>query len=246
MQRLKALGLGLVAVLAMSAIVAAAAQAEPEFVPEKGTFPVKFSSPLTTNTTFLQTKAHGQIKCTSLESSGELTAARAAGKIEVKFKGCKAEKFGAGECNTAGKAKGEIVTEKLKAKPVFFEGKVNAKEERGLDVTPEVAGQFAAFECTSILGTEKLKVENGTAAKNSVIGRVAATEVGVFLNKVTITFKQTGGVQEPKVYEEPAGTLHEDFLETEGAGPEPFGKESSGESAVETITYAGAEKVKLT
>jgi hypothetical protein len=245
MSRIRTIGLAFVAVFALSAMAAAVAQAEPEFKPKGGKFPVAFSS-AGTSETFLETEKHGKIKCTGLTSSGELKSAREAGKIEVKFTGCKSEKFGAGECKTKGKAKGEIVTEKLKAKPVFIEGKTKAKEERGLDVSPEAGGKFSEFECASLLGTEVLKVE-GAAGKNSVIGRIAAAEVGAQREKVVITFKETAGKQEPKQYEEPAGTLHEDFLETEGiSGPEPFAFEPSGEKAVETITYAGKETVELT
>jgi hypothetical protein len=246
MKRIRIIGLALAAMFAFSAIIASAAQGEPEFKPKGGKFPVKFTA-TGTKETFLETSAHGKIKCSGLTAKGELKAAREAGKIVVKFTGCKAEKFGAGECKTAGLAKEEIETTSLKAKPVFLLEKEGPKEERGLDVSPEAAGPpspFAKFECSSILGTEKLTVENLNTLENSLIGRIAAAEVGVSLEKAKVKFIQTKGEQEPKDYVEGKKDF-EDFLETEGSGPENFGSELSGESAEETITYEGKETVEL-
>jgi hypothetical protein len=244
MKRIRIIGLALVALFAFSAIAASAAQAEPEFKPKAGKFPVKFSA-TGTKETFLETTKHGKIKCSGLTAKGELKAAREAGKIVVKFTGCKAEKFGAGECKTTGKAKEEIETTSLKAKPVFLLNKEGAKEERGLDVSPEsITGPFATFGCSSILGTETLTVENLHTGENSLIGRIAASEVGVQVEKAKVKFIEKKGEQEPKDYVEGKKDF-EDFLETAGTGPEAFESELSAESAEETITYEGKETVEL-
>jgi hypothetical protein len=244
MKRIKIIGLALVAVFAISAVAAASASAEPEFKPKNSAFPVKFSSSSTTNKTKLETEAGRKVECTGLNSSGELTAARKAGSIVVHFTKCKAILGGlTPACKTTGAAAEEIITKTLAAKPVFIEGKTAAKEERGLDVEPATAGgAFAEFECA---GTT-LVVKNGTAAKNSVIGRIPAAFVGKQSKTAEINFEQLKGVQKPKEYEEPAGTKHEDFLETEGIGGlAPFAREKSAEEAKETITYAGGEEVEL-
>jgi hypothetical protein len=254
MKRIRIIGLALVALFAFSAIAASAAQAEPEWKPKGGSsaFPVKFSA-TGTKETFLETTNHGQIKCSGLTAKGELKVAREAGKIVVKFTGCKAEKFGAGECKTAGKAAGEIETKSLKAKPVFIEGKTKAKEERGLDISPETVGPFAEFECKTLLKAEKLRVENLLSEENSLVCRIPAADVGVQVETGKVICKQTKGEQSPKEYEElnaakTAFVKLVDFLETEGlaGSQEVFKSELSGEGAEETVTYAGKETVELT
>jgi hypothetical protein len=249
MQRLKVMGLALVAVFAMSAVVVASASAEPEFEPKKGAmaFPVKFSSSSTTNKTKLETVKGNLVSCEGLTSSGEVASARKATNVVVKFKKC-STKVGIFTANCeggTGHGAQEIVTEKLTAKPVYIEGKTSktVKEEKGLDVEPTTSnGKFAEFVCGGVTTI----VVQGLSGKDSVIGRIAAAEVGVFSKTTKITFKETKGVQEPTKYEEPAGTLHEDFLESEGkGGGGAFAQEQSAESAVETIEYAGGEEVEL-
>lgn len=251
MRRIQIIGLALVAAFALSAVMAAAASAagNPEFK-SSSSFPIKFSSPLTKNPTFLETEKNGQVKCSELESKGELAGAREAKEVVVTFKGCEVTGFGGGKCNTAGKGTGIIETEKLFAKPVFIEKLTNltVKQERGLDVFPkEAKGKFAEFSCSTLIGTETLKVE-GASGTDSVIGTIAEAEDKVSLNKVKIDFDETKGVQSPSEYEEEVGGVikpFKDFLETEGKGAKTFAKEKSGEEAEETIEFAGGAKVEL-
>ena len=198
-----------------------------------------------TSETFLETEKHGKIKCSGLTATGEIENEAKADNIVVKFTGCKAEKFGAGECKN--KSAGEIETEKLAAKPEYVVGHKNPHEERLMDVFPQAGGKFAEFKCSSLAGTETLKVENPTAAENSLLGSIAASEVGVFLASAKIDFDQTKGVQGPQEYENEKSEKVKDFLMTSGSGPETFGPEPSGEEAEETITYLPTgTKVKIT
>jgi hypothetical protein len=241
MKRIRFISLALVAAVAISAVAAASASAEPEFKPGKA-FPVNFSSSSATAKSKLETVGKNTVECVGLESSGKITAARKVENIVVKFKGCTTNVgFKVGCEGGPGHKAQEIVTATLKAKPVFIEGKTGAKEERGFDVEPETSGEhFAEFKCgffTTIV------VKNKVATENSVIGRVAGAEVGKQEKEATIKFKQKNGVQEPTKYEEPAGTLKGDFLESEIGGATP---EQSAEEASETIKYEGGETVELT
>jgi hypothetical protein len=249
MSRTSSTLMGLFLMCMLSAVMSASAQAEPEFKPKSGKFPVEFSSPSPpTGKPILETKGKQTVICYGTTViKGQLAAARLAKEIVITFKECKAEFGGGGACKTKGKAAGEIVTETLEAKPVYIEGKIKSKEERGLDFarTGGKGGKFAEFECTLSTGTEVLKVENGKSEATSVIARVPAGQVGVLLKTFTINFREKAGKQEPVSYEEPFGKLHEDFFETEGLGPLPFAKEPSGLSTEEAITWAKSEEVEL-
>jgi hypothetical protein len=252
MKRIKVLGPALVAVFAVSAVASSAALAvEPEFKPEKGVFPVTFSGS-STAASKLVTKANGTVECKSDSSSGEVTSAKEAKSVVVKFKECESEGFIKAKCTTAGKATGEIETTTLKARPVYIKGNRTTKVgERGMDLEPATAGNFAKFKCeNSGTGTE-VTVENTHSGQNSVIGVINAAEVGVQRNTVTLHFNQTGGKQEPKEYENETGLIKTvDFLESTGKAIGAFGKafaaEESAEQAVETLTFGGGEKVELT
>jgi hypothetical protein len=245
MKRTRIIGLALVAAFALSAVAAASAlAAEPEFKPETGGFPVNFSSSSTTNETKLEVEGGNTVKCKGLSSSGKLESARKAGEVVVHFTNCKVKvSIFEATCTTKGASSGEIVTEKLVAKPVYLVGKKGAGEERGLDVSPATAGgKFAEFECS---GTT-IVVKNGTAAEDSLIGRIAAAEVGVQEHEVTIKFKQTSGKQEPKEYENEKGEKFGDFLESEGIGGSgAFARKPSAEEATEKIVFEGTRKVEL-
>jgi hypothetical protein len=235
---IKCTGVALIATLTMGAVGVATAAAEPEFKPEAGTFPITFSSKATKKTKLI-TKSGNTVECTSDESSGEVSGARLAKKVVVKFKGCKSTGFISATCTTSGASSGEIRTSSLNAKPVFINGKTGKNEERGLDLTPEATGPFAAFSCTIFGIGPTLTVENKTASENSVIGVIPAAEVGKQESKVTITFSQSSGNQIPSEYEEPAASKHLDFLETEGTGTDGFTHEASAEEGSEELTFSG-------
>jgi len=244
MKRIKALGLALAAVFALSAVAVAAAQAEPEFVPKKGVFPVKFSSSSLTNKTKLETVGGHKVECEGLNSKGELESKTKATNVVVHFTKCTSS-FGAKcEGGTGHKAE-EIVTEPLVATPHYINKHITAKVgERGLVVEPKTTnGKFAEFLCGGVVTT----VVQGETGKDAVIGVIAEAEVGKQEKQATIKFVETAGVQAQTTYEAPAGTLHEKiFLDSEGKGIGGFPKEQSAESATETIAYEGGEEVELT
>jgi hypothetical protein len=240
MQRLKVIGLALVAVFAISAVTSATASAaEPEFKPKAGTFPVAFSAS-SLKTDKLVTANH-TIECTGGNTTtGEVAGAREAKNVKVKFTKCK-DVATKEECKNV--AAETIETKVLKSKPVYIKGHLKPKEERGLDLEPEAAGAFAEFECGKLIKV-KVKVQNKNAAENSVIGVIAAAEVGVQKNVIEVNFNQVGGVQAPQEYENETGLIKtKDFLESEIGGV----KEVAGEEAAENkLTFAGGETVELT
>lgn len=172
---------------------------------------------------------------------------RLAKKIVVKFKGCKASTLGA-SCTTSGATKEEIITKSLTGKPVYINAVTGKKEERGLDLKPETAGTFAEFTCEALGTGSRLKVENQTTGdENGVIGVIPGADVDVSQATTVIHFTQSKGVQSPTKYEEPTGTSHSAFLETEGFKVglgEAFAHETSAEEGEETLTFSA--NVELT
>ncbi|HEY1687479.1 MAG TPA: hypothetical protein VGF95_01290 [Solirubrobacteraceae bacterium] len=234
--------------------VANASAANPRLVAGgSGGFPVVFDSGSIAKATLLETAKNGSVKCEALEFTGEVVSSTEARKIEAKFQKCRSASPSA-SCTTAGQAIEVIKAAPLKMKPVFINGKHGAKEERGLDFTPETAGPFAKFKCEVLgIGTEFI-VGNSLASENSVIGVVAGAEVDVPLTKLATTFSQVKGTQAPKEWEEEVGAGSfakvTDFLEAEGTKSTGIGKNFSHESAglegSTAVTFIGGLTLEIT
>ncbi|MCW3056336.1 MAG: hypothetical protein JWO21_305, partial [Solirubrobacterales bacterium] len=191
MHRLKVLGLTLVAVLAVSAVAVASASAA---LPEFTVFPNKATGSGGAGT--LETLKGEKVTCTAEKDKSEINGAKTVKGVVVTFTGCKESVFKA-NCNSAGAAAGEIVTNELSGEI----GYVNkATKAVGLDLKP-VGELFAEFNCTG--GLLKLKV------KGSVIGKLSP--VNTATKEFKLEFKLAGvGKQEIEKFE----TGLKDTLET--------------------------------
>ena len=112
MKQIRTLGMVLVAVFALSAVVASAAFAAPEFEVRSGE--TLKGTTFTGSTTGAKLTAAGTtINCTGGSSSGEITGATTVGKVVVTFTGCKGK--GLSECSvqSPGASPGEVVTDTL-------------------------------------------------------------------------------------------------------------------------------------
>jgi hypothetical protein len=231
MKRIRIIGLALVAVLALSAVVASAASAAlPEFVASK--FPVKFT--LTSGAGLLETVGGRQVKCTSDSGSGEILNAKETKNTVVKFKGCTAKgPFGTLECQS-GSTKGEIVTKKVKGLLVYD----NKAEKKAaiLGEGEETGAFFAEFTCTGVLVEEKMKV------KGNALGLITPVNTKSTLLKISATMSK--GKPTDLAYETDAGVKGTAKTETKGEGSEAFGYEESGLEGTEDLIPAESIEVK--
>jgi hypothetical protein len=216
MKRVNIGGLCVVAVFAMSAVLAASASAAlPEFSPP---FPKPFTS--TSKTTLLQTVGGAKLTCAADTNVGEITAPQS-GFVKITFTGCKLKKI---PCNTPGVAPGEIITGMLSMKIGYIN---KAKKEVGVDLEEPTGAPFITFVCGAAMRAVVI---------GSVIGRITP------VNKVVVppaTFKlkfaQTAGVQ--KIAKLEGGPI--DVLETSLGGP----FEGSGLASTDLLLFG--EPVKL-
>jgi hypothetical protein len=189
MKRMRIIGLALVAVFALTAVMASAASAElPEFQ-QKGkplTKNLKFTSK--SGVSILKTAA-GSIECASDTNNGEIDT-----KVEkdskhvtviVKFKKCKSA---LGECKS-GTTKGEIVTNKLVGW-LFYINPVT--KEVGIWFKALTGNRFAVFTC----GTTKIEVESVEKVESGSCLAGRATPVNTESLTGMSEFKEAGGKQE--------------------------------------------------
>ena len=150
MTRIRTIGLVLVAVFAMSAIVASAASAAlPEYF-QKG-------SPLTKKTAFTGTAGASKlvsgaatIECTSDSSKGDLLTSKTAGKIKITYSGCTIPALPGIKCETKKAKPGVITTEALKGLLVYSSETVGGAKIASEQFTPEseeAEATFAKFSC---------------------------------------------------------------------------------------------------
>ncbi len=167
MKRIKTIGLALVAVFALSAVVAASASAAaPEFSPatEQG-----FTSSSGTSVLTAGGAGGTVITCTASSGAGRITGAKTVAGVSVTFTGCTAKSKGTCEVHSTGAGKEEIKTGELNGEL----GKVAKKEATskvGLDLKA-VSGSFVTVEGTCI-PFEKSSVSG------SVIGEVTPVAGG--------------------------------------------------------------------
>ena len=160
MSRLRIIGLAVVAVFALSAIVASAASAAPEFLHE-GKEVVKKG--------FTDKSAEGKLSAAGIEvtciadtSEGEIKGTKQVGKVFVSFTGCTA-KNGTETCpvHSTGAPAGTINTNELEGE-LGEVAEVESKTKVGLDLKA-VAGNFVTLEGTCVPTTN---------VTGSVIGEV--------------------------------------------------------------------------
>lgn len=224
-KRAKILGVVLGAVLALTAIAAASASAAlPEYVPNSGTFPIKFTS--TSGKGTLQTTTGETVTCTSDSNVGELTGPKS-GTVTVTFNGCTTTFFGFPiSCKTAGKASGEIVTSKLNSELVYAVGKTQV-----LNLLSSPTGTEAEFECAG----------NTVKVTGSVLGLFPT--INKQLHSTSLVLNQTSGKQEFEEYVNASGTTVTGvFLNSSKNGGAAV---MSAEGTTDTITLEGTREVEI-
>jgi hypothetical protein len=217
MKRLRSVAFCSVAVVAMSAVVAASASAAlPEF---GGPFPKPFKSK--GGTAVIET-AGIKLTCTALTDVGEVLGAKT-GEVTVRLTGCSGDTF---PCTSPGAAQGEMVTSELTTTLGYINA---AKREVGIALAAVSPTPFDEFECAGF----KIVVEG------SVIGKLTPINKHVKpTSHFTLKFAQKKGVQTPRKLEgEPV-----DVLEGHLAG-EPFMLQA-GLKAKDEISFAETVEIK--
>jgi len=164
----------------------------------------------------------GEVTCTAFSDEGFNTGEKTVGKIFSKFTGCKT--LGK-SCTSAGQASGVIKTKALKGHLGY-----TVKPKVGVDLSAETGTVLAEFVCGT--GEVNIKVEG------SVVGEVTVN-VNKFSKKSTTTFKvTTEGFQQFKKLEGEA----EDVLLTtiNGSGPFESGQQATASNAGKTATRISA------
>lgn len=184
MQRLRILGIALVAIFALSAIVSATASAEfPEILPvPTPTAPLTFTSETVGGSKpILETTKGVKIECAKATNKGEFTS-QDLGTATIDFEGC--ESKGA-KCKAEGDVNGTIL---LKTDIDLVDFKKGAELLLGLEILPLEGGTNKLIITCGIL-----KVE----VKGSVIGRVHVKSLEK-TKHATVLFTQTKGEQDIK------------------------------------------------
>ena len=212
--------LSVLAICVIGAVASASASAAlPEQVPASGKLTISSGASV------FETKAGEKVSCTKDSGSGEITGPKTS-TATATFEGCSASLIGIKvKCQT-GAIEGNIVTE-LKNELAYIN---KAKKEVGLD-------SVLAKELTIKCGTfETLKVKGSTVCPVSPINTKTKT--------LTLSCKQTKGVQSPTEFENEKGEKVKDITETKGEGLKSFGFEQSGLTSTETLTLATEGEIK--
>jgi hypothetical protein len=172
MKLARLVGLALVAVFAMSAIIASTASAFPEFLmlPSSKTF--KGVSGVGTLKAGTET-----VTCESDENAGEVTSMDSVGKVSVTFHGCKV-KVATGECtikSTLTGSAGLIVTTSLRG--LLGEvAEAEAKSKVGVLLEPETGIVFTTLLATGApCNTQETAVEGTLAGELTPIKALQTT-----------------------------------------------------------------------
>ena len=229
--------MALVAVFAVSALAAASAAAQPEFV--TATFPVKFSAKGGPGT--LETKTGLKVTCSSSKATGSIETAVKVGQVFVEFEGCKTTVTG---INLTCGPGGTITSLELAAVVWLEPGTQKTTKEPVIVLTPAAFKEpgpdvnFAKFTCEN---TAKFK-EVLTVQGGSLIGKISPKNTKT--KKFNLTFNQTGGVQELLKLESAGGTVTPKILETKGEETLIFGFTQSGVQGTVEIETAAAVELK--
>jgi hypothetical protein len=252
MKRMRIMGLALVAVFAMTAIVASSAsaagpsfgrcvaQAGGKFLNNGCTKPStpgkekyewtnvipkpKFFSKLKEGIPTLETVKGTKITCKTEEGPGEITSPKSVGGVVATFTGCETSGL---KCASAGQAEGVIVTSALEG--IIGVEKVGTKTPLNDKVASElhapVGQKVAAFVCAG------LPVE----VRGSVLHPVTVNKM---LLTATEKFTASKGKQKPEHYA--GGVPKEHILESNTNGG-PF--EQAGQTITALVTFE--EKVEI-
>jgi hypothetical protein len=183
MKQIRTLGMAFVAMLALSAVVASAALAAPEFEGARGA--EAKGTTFTGSTSSAKLTAVGTtITCTGGSSSGEITGKKTVGKVVVAFTGCEAN---SGECKvkSPGAAEGEVKTDTLEGELGEVE-QSEASSKVGLDLKAAGKESFVTTEGSCL-------PFGGSAVTGSIIGEVSP--VGRLESEGLLIYKAERGKQ---------------------------------------------------
>ncbi len=187
MRRMRLVGLALVAVFALSVVVAAAAQAaEPEFLNAKGEAVVKTGFTSSSGAGTMYTKGAAEISCSSSSATGNIKGTKEVANVVVTFSGCTAKNLSNESTCSAkseGQSEGTIVTEKLVGKLV----KTSVGTKVGQVLKP-ASGSTYVKVIASCLALED------TTVKGEIVGEVSplkeAAETGKLVYNVNAKKEQ--------------------------------------------------------
>jgi hypothetical protein len=232
---IKMLGLSVVAILAFAAFAAASASAsQPHFETESGEFNIPFSG--SGGAGKLETVGGRIVTCTgNSNSGGTINSATTTAGSTVKFTGCTA--FGL-PCTSSGQSSGTIVTLTTVNGTLVYSEHASGQVASVL-LKPASGTTFAEFNCGSppFFGSH-------LTVRGSVLGTITPVN-GAFSKTSTLSFTQTGGVQESgTVYRAPSGCAKTTAtLESKGEGVPSFGFEQSAIEGSTTLTASEGVKV---
>jgi hypothetical protein len=229
MIRLRLLGLAFIAVLAMSAIVASVATAEPEFTTKGSGTVTGITIKGTAGTGKLEATNGSVITCSKNTSTAEITGPLTIGKVVVKYTGCKGKEGTGEECSVNSK------------KPAGGAGEII------VDTTKGQLGLVAAAEATSKVGvlfepesgTEFVNVEGTCLTTAPVEGKLAGEATPVLGGT-----SKTGKL----VFVGSGGSQHITKITVKGKSESPkltafFGIISSSLNSTETLEFSKAVEV---
>jgi hypothetical protein len=207
--------LALCAIALMSAVATATASAAlPEQSPATGTFKV------TSGKSAFQLSNEEKVTCTGDTGEGKLTGAKTS-ESTVKFEGCEALGF---KCSSSG-AKSGVIETSIDSTLVYLakEGKATKTVGEDLQLAKEVS-------ITCLIVT--LKVKGSTLCP--------LTPINTKTKSLTLTCKQTKGIQEYTEYENEKGEILKDITETTKSG-KTF---QSGLESTESLALSTEGEVK--
>lgn len=247
MKRIRLVGLCVVAVVAMSAAVAASASAS---LPERGKCAsgtefenkgctvsgaknkfkwvpnVKTAFSMTSGAATIRSSAEAPpVECAKSKSKGDFIGPKGS-EFAVTFEGCSS----AGEkCTGGAKAKaGQVITNKLEGIIGFISPGVV-----GEDVKAVGGGVLASFKC----GPNNVEIDG------SVIGEIGSGVYNMAASTETLTFREAGGKQEPtKLEGGPEDTLNSE-IDGLGSGTFPFATTLSATATIKPGLEIKTEEV---
>jgi hypothetical protein len=247
MTRIRAVGLALVAVFALSAVTSAAASAnKPELEPKGKAFTLTFTAKGGA-ATLEKSGGFGNIKCTANTAKGTQTSA-ILDEVTITFTGCKSSVGGACKSNGAPKTE-EIKTVLLESLVVYAPtakevGVVLAPNGSGLSTGEDIFTKKAFTPVIECGGLVPVKVE----VRNGVIGKIPNAELNAFKQTLVLDFTSPAvGTQTIEEYEKDAGCLVKAVhLEANENGGAFAAADEKATATLEEFRHIGAlEEVKI-
>lgn len=230
MRRMRLVGLALVAMFALSAVVAVAAQAQPYFEREGGgsVVGVQLETEAPSGGTMVSSTNH--VKCTKSQSGGEVTGASTVGGVTVTFTGCKLTNGSCtSEAKTPGKGTEEVVTNELKGELVTTKSGSKVGE-----LLEPVAGKTAAY----VTLESSCATVSPTTVTGALVGEVKPVE-GEFSETGELVYAHGETENEQKLHEY---LNPEKETETvKGAELKAFGLLKAGLTQTNTVKFVGTK-----